>query len=293
MTAQLRLDLIPEAATLDETLVQWMPFALKHDGPAQIERYFVVQSAPLNAQAQPLAPSEAQITTASLGVESSQASASEISSQSMTPGASSDGASTFTPATSVSSVEATKTAVPAKQGCHYHQASFRGRLMCALDLDLPSGYTGVVLQAQGTSLHSAQSSGAKHQGPRTPQRAPKRAKLEGVVPGLRRSPRKQRFALSPDSSQADEDEERDGPDTAQTLEQEVAQLWQAKTASLSREPAVEPPLVQDLETTKTLQAVGGFQSIRVWHPDILPTLGSEGHSRAVHEWVELAHLIHG
>ncbi|KIM21243.1 hypothetical protein M408DRAFT_333564 [Serendipita vermifera MAFF 305830] len=178
------------------------------------------------------------------------------------------------------------------------QAAFRGRRVVSHAVQLPEGYTGLLLTQRGSSSAAAAgakgASGAnergtdkKGKGAATAKssalkaaerakalKAKAAAKRQASGGGSRRSPRKGAKAMEDE----DGEEEIEPEDVPVKLEYE-----EESTATGAGEPLVEE---------KVFDVAGKFQGFTLWHPDVAVDNARDEYIRSVNEWISLASEIH-
>ncbi|OSD05352.1 hypothetical protein PYCCODRAFT_1362279 [Trametes coccinea BRFM310] len=233
-----------------------MPFQIAYTGPAPISTYFRVQTAP-----EPTFGRETKTTATVVVVDGSQISSDSQSTLVAEPQEESSRAAMEPSASSSTVIDANvqdlngSSECPPSSRARYYTAAFRGRSMHGLRIDLPEGYSGVVLRAPdrtGANSSATSSRVEEERGRRS------RAKAKPAGRATRRGKR---------AEEAVEDTEEE------VLETSAAQVHG------------EGP-------TRILSPAAQFSSFVLWHPDIPVDEGRDEYVRSLTEWTKLAVEIH-
>ncbi|EJF55300.1 ribonuclease H2, subunit C [Dichomitus squalens] len=230
-----------------------MPFHIAYSGPAPISTYLRVNSAPeptygrdIRPLPKPLLSSESQDSTVSqttLVADSTDASSSSVATLAST--------STLMDV-DVEKSECDATAAPHPEMRHF-AASFRGRAMHGVEVNLPEGYAGIVLRTPDDAKGKGVAS-------RDTRREEKRPKPKG------RATRRSKRAQEPEVVEVEDTDEDAGMMDGST-------------------PSEEGP-------ARVLRPVSTFSSFVLWHPDIPVDEGRDEYLRSLTEWTRLAAEIH-
>ncbi|PIL24771.1 hypothetical protein GSI_12657 [Ganoderma sinense ZZ0214-1] len=137
--------------------------------------------------------------------------------------------------------------------CHF-AASFRGRSMHGVEIDLPEGYMGIVLRAPSSDAKGkGTASGTKT---REEERKPK---------SKGRTTRRSKRVLEPEVAEAEDGHEHEDGDGSAPVEDGV---------------------------TRVLQPVSKFTSFVLWHPDVPVDEARDEYLRSLTEWTRIAAEIH-
>ncbi|CCM02669.1 uncharacterized protein FIBRA_04774 [Fibroporia radiculosa] len=237
-------------AKLPESTPYLMPFHIAYSGPAPISTYFRVKSAPPPNYGQEL-PLLQNANVSSLPEGDSQTSdplqSTLVStSPSMTLVSADSGSSTKNMEVEELNGAGSHTSPPKR-----YVASFRGRTLQGLQVYLPEGYSGLVLQASGGGDEKP----SLMTGPRG-----------GDAPVSRRTTRRSGKTISPEAQGSVV--EKDGCCTVGTEETEVADDSEGQI--------------------RVLQPISTFSSFVLWNPDTCVDEGKDEYLRALTEWTQLA-----
>ncbi|KAK7461346.1 hypothetical protein VKT23_008524 [Stygiomarasmius scandens] len=157
------------------------------------------------------------------------------------------------------------------------KSTFRGRTIQGLTVDLPPGYTGVILRSTDDEVPTTKTKAAlatakmsekvraKRKGAAGKGKGKVDVGVEDVEGEIETEKRTTRRIIRP--SVIDVDGEDDGE----------TESWNTNTS---------------LGNTRTLQPVSRFSSFVLWHPDIPVDEGRDEYHGALNEWVAIAHAVH-
>ncbi|KAI0766170.1 ribonuclease H2, subunit C [Trametes elegans] len=237
---------------LSNTTPHLMPFHIGYSGPAPVSTYFRVRSAPEPTYGRDTGahPLEAVVPESPDSVESSQATL--VDSVAPTPASSSTGNNNS--ASTLPSHEPEDYSLNHRSKHRHFFASFRGRSMHGLEVDLPAGYAGVVLRAPD-------------------DRNGKRA--------------------APTSSAADDSKTRTRTQ-AKAGERATRRSKRGEPVEVADEETgdAEAVAMEDEGPVRMLQPAAQFSSFVLWHPDIPVDESRDEYLRSLTEWTKLAAEIH-
>nr|VWP02244.1 Uncharacterized protein [Ganoderma boninense] len=143
--------------------------------------------------------------------------------------------------------------LPTADSSHF-AASFRGRAMHGVEVDLPEGYAGLVLRSPpGLQEGKSAAFGAK------PHKEERNPKSKG------RTTRRSKRAPEPEVVEVEGEHEHEGGDGSAPLEEGA---------------------------TRLLQPISTFSSFVLWHPDVAVDEARDEYLRSLTEWTRLAAEIH-
>ncbi len=147
-----------------------------------------------------------------------------------------------------------------------HIAAFRGRCVHGLDIPLPDGFQGYLLQSTtGPALEMVPEGSSKRK--RVDSSAPKAVKKSRGVPRTR-------------SVMVKEETEEDMYAIMSRVEDEIEV---EEVAPLAPTSTISPEM--------QLRPTGKFNSIVVWHPDAPVDSGKDEYIRAIDEWTRLSRIV--
>ncbi|KAK1217203.1 hypothetical protein PQX77_020156 [Marasmius sp. AFHP31] len=250
----------PASASIPGSKPNLMPFHIEYSGKAPISTFLHVQDAKKVVGAPEPEPSAATISSNS--DEDSQKT--QVQSQDTLELSASS--STLVPTNSTDSQPPTiENDLPDR-----FISTFRGRAMHGLSVDVPEGFTGVVLRSEGVTAEQKQKLAAMKEKERLKAAATKRKeKLRGKAGEVVDTPsRATRSSLRKtnveDVMDVDEDEDED-----ETVEDEEAE----DSTQLNLVPASQ------------------FSSFVLWHPDIPVDTGKDEYYGTISEWMKISHLV--
>ncbi|PPQ65264.1 hypothetical protein CVT24_011419 [Panaeolus cyanescens] len=154
------------------------------------------------------------------------------------------------------------------------QSAFRGRDIHGLEIDLPKGYSGLVLlpdpntqEQQASTSKNAKASAKKAPKPREPT-------PEAPAPSRRRGRLTRSAAPSKQVVEVDDAEE----DAVVDLTQDDGQKDVPRREELAQ---------------RNLTPISTFSSFTLWQPDRPVDKERDEYYRTLNEWIGLAHVIHG
>ncbi|KAL0574080.1 hypothetical protein V5O48_007865 [Marasmius crinis-equi] len=144
-----------------------------------------------------------------------------------------------------------------------YTSTFRGRTIHGLAVDVPEGYTGVMLRTEGVTVEQKQKQRQMKEKEKLKAAAAKRRAKGKVQEGGRRTRNSRRAEPEEVMDVDEEDEEEDEEKAAQEEEQEE-------------------------ERTRNLVPASQFSSFVLWHPDIPVDTGKDEYYGTISEWMKIA-----
>ena len=170
------------------------------------------------------------------------------------------------------------------------QAAFRGRLTHASTLELPTDYTGLVLQAS-VDLSIKQFSGRntrKRPLPRAIMPEPKKVKRTSPRKMAARASAKPAFSLDTPPSSPVKESPRTSPRRSSPAKSVIEEVEEEPEEVLIEEEEEEEPLEPDVIDLKPIST---FDSIQFWAPDAPLDAGGDVFWRSINEWTQMAELV--
>ncbi|KAF5379437.1 hypothetical protein D9615_006517 [Tricholomella constricta] len=250
-----------------------MPFHINYSGEAPISTYFRVNAAKGTVGAPPIP--ENAINQGSSTAGAREAGPSNIPNEGVVYEALENAETDSQPNTMPVASPGTLAKRVTEATTRFISA-FRGRTIQGLKVQLPAGYVGVVLRAEGAA------DGTRHgiDGGEKERQAKKKGKANGK--GKEKSTTwKGRVTRS--KKRADEENEEaermDGDDSMDVGDD--GGLYDGAGHALV-----------DEEATRVLTISSQFSSFILWHADHPVDEGRDDYARSLTEWTQLAHLIH-
>jgi hypothetical protein len=292
---------------LESCHLDLMPFHIAHDGPAPIKTYFRPQ--PAVTESFPGQDGTLVDDTPVLETEEEGSTIPESTEPSQTDDMKMDAPDTSTPA--IESIESMSISDPAPltdpspDPTRRLTAAFRGRIVQGLRVDLPSGYSGLVLRAptpSSTSLDdsttkspsvsastSKQASSAPVGTKSTEDTKSKKLAAAAAAKTKRASRRAKRagVAVEPEPEVEVEPESHseqplDEGHEDQPMDEASREGNVVLVTSISHEE-------ESTETkTKLLVPTGTFSSFVLWNPDISVDEGKDEYMRTLKEWIDIS-----
>ncbi|CAA7265203.1 unnamed protein product [Cyclocybe aegerita] len=162
-------------------------------------------------------------------------------------------------------------------------SSFRGRTIHGLLIDLPPGYSGLVLESEGDANTHPAKLETKEREKESEESTKGKAKTKAKAAPKASSKPRGRLARSAASKKPEvieiEDEDEEMPEASTSLKE-------------SQEPTddAEPP--QDAPSTRSLVPKAQFSSFTLWHADRPVEKTRDEYFRTLEEWIALSHEIH-
>lgn len=156
-------------------------------------------------------------------------------------------------------------------------STFRGRTIQGLKVDLPPGYVGLVLRADGLNATSTTGSHGDEVEKKSKGNRKGKAKPKVKAPSSNAKGRVTRSAarvIDVDEEGVDVDMDVDVDENTETLK-----------------PDGEVDDLPDQITTRTLVPSSQFSSFVLWHPDIPVDEARDEYFRSLTEWTRLAHEV--
>ncbi|KAK7448416.1 hypothetical protein VKT23_013680 [Stygiomarasmius scandens] len=224
-------------------------------------------------------PSNETPLTSALALEPTLESILSTSSTTL-PSASSS-SNTLLPSTSASSLPNANSSTLKPR----FKSTFRGRTIQGLTVDLPPGYTGVILRTTDDDAPAAKTKAALAT-----------AKMSEKVRARRKAATaKGKGKLDVGVGEIIEEE----------METETEKRITRQSTRSTRSSAIDVDALEDDEddnevagtgnvmgNTRTLQPTSRFSSFMLWHPDIPVDEGRDEYYGALNEWVAIAHAVH-
>ncbi|KAJ8494395.1 hypothetical protein ONZ45_g13251 [Pleurotus djamor] len=232
-----------EITTVSEPLpsckANLMPFHLDYDGPAPLSTYFQIKSAKSTVGA----PDPSASADGSVPGEPQKDETKHEDSQ-----------NTDTMISESINDLQLKDALD-DDGSIRYTSTFRGRVVHGLDVPLPEGYVGVVLQSEEPDRSTSKNDTKKGKG-----------KAREVV--REDSVRTRRSSRRKDKAEEDDEEEEE------------------------EEHSASRPMDTEARPTKTFTPVSSFSSFTLWHPDNPVDERGDEYYRSLMEWTKLTSIIH-
>jgi len=244
---------IPSLEDLPTCIPNLMPFHIDYSGPAPISTYFRVEPGNARVGAPP-------------SVETSYDVAPETSTNVGDQGLSNEKAGTS--ATAATSLGMRVTAAASR-----FIASFRGRTVQGLKVELPKGYGGVVLRAKD------ESDGGNDKGKAKEKAKTAKGKGKGKVVEQEKAKGKARGRNTRRSTRAMEEEDDDQADADMDID--------VNEEENDNNDALNP----DGPAVRTLIPTSTFSSFVLWHSDIPVDEGKDEYFRSLTEWTQLAERV--
>ncbi|KAG5652736.1 hypothetical protein H0H81_003935 [Sphagnurus paluster] len=239
-----------------------MPFHIDYSGEAPISTYLRVSAAKETVGAPPAHKNASDNNEESLATASGQAGSSQIAEgNGQEEKAPSDAEVDKKPVTTAASLAKRVTETTTR-----FIATFRGRTIQGLKVELPTGYIGVVLRAG----KEAEMDKAREK--KTATRDKAAANRKGNA-----SSKKGRFTRS--KARVEEDEELE-EDHAMDVDVEISLDTEAHQ------------LLMNDDAIRTLSISSQFSSFVLWHADHPVDEGRDDYVRSLTEWTQLARVIH-
>ncbi|KAF9563583.1 hypothetical protein CPC08DRAFT_816506 [Agrocybe pediades] len=173
-------------------------------------------------------------------------------------------------------------------------STFRGRSIHGLTIDLPEGYSGLVLRADANSnkqtvseSDEVKTSKAKGKGkaPAAAAAATTKGKSNTTKSKTEANTRRGRLTRSAVSKRVEEPIEVDDDEEPAKMEEDQTVIDVDDTAVSTGEA------LPDVKPVKKLMPTSQFSSFTLWHPDRPVDKGSDEYARTLREWLALAHEI--
>ncbi|PFH49329.1 hypothetical protein AMATHDRAFT_147880 [Amanita thiersii Skay4041] len=259
-----RLVISPITNELPTCQPNLMPFRINYSGPAPISKYMRVQQAKdtVGAPAPDPAPTDDSDPHQSQQSQTDESQERTLINESQTTAVSTD---TENDAFNMSQDDDTQPGSSTSQSqingntgdaSKRFISTFRGRTIHGLDFDLPEGYTGLVLRAEG--------SGPTHQASTKNRSEPPLRKRPGRTT---RSFKKAAAVEIEDGDEANNDEDVTIPGVMDDDDDE------------------------DEFLKRVLIPTAQFSHIRLWAPDIPVNENSDEYTRSLTEWIRLSHHV--
>ncbi|KAF8184480.1 ribonuclease H2, subunit C [Pholiota molesta] len=237
--------------------------------------------------------SSVEATPASALSTSSESQTTVVASESQTPSLLSTSSSLATVAPTT-----TPTAPPIEDADKRFVSAFRGRTIHGLTIDLPAGFSGLVLQTddrnQGTSKGSSAAADSKTNptskaGEKSSARGKAKKAEEQDAPSTRRRGRLTRSTLP--SSSSTQPIEVPGDDRDDEV---MADAAGEDTTTNEGDDAAVPDAAgdDDAAATRRLVPMAQFSAFTLWSADRVVDKGRDEYYRSLTEWVALANEIH-
>jgi hypothetical protein len=281
-----------------------MPFHISHDGPAPIKTYFRPQ--PAVTESFPGQDGTLVDDTPVVETEEEESTIPESTEPSQTDDMKVDAPDTSTPAIeSMSISDPASLTDPLPDPTRRLTAAFRGRVVQGLRVDIPSGYSGLVLRAptpSSTSLDdsttkspsasgsiSKQASSAPAGTKSTEDSKSKKLAAAAAAKTKRASRRAKRagVAVEPEPEVEVEPESHSEQPLGeghedQPMDEASREGNDVLVTSISHEE-------ESTETkTKLLVPTGTFSSFVLWNPDISVDEGKDEYMRTLKEWIDIS-----
>ncbi|KAF8348558.1 ribonuclease H2, subunit C [Amanita rubescens] len=235
-----------------------MPFHIGYSGPAPISTYMHVEPSPGTIGAPPKKAkqddNDGSSAPAMQTEDNGEKVVESLGEENDASQTSRNGAGDLTP-NSIESGDARR-----------HISTFRGRTIHGLDIDLPEGYTGLVLRTEGQGISNNSVGSSRDRRHRDYPKAT-----------VKRVTRRSKTTVT-----RDEDGE---------VELEMSEKVVQRVECMDLTEDVERD-VDEYVPTRVLIPTAQFSSFRLWSADIPVNEGTDEYSRSLTEWIRLAHHIH-
>lgn len=230
-----------------------MPFHVGYSGPAPISTYMMLVEPSSEAVGVPPMKEESDDNGVSGPVMQTGDSAESVSGENDASQTSPNG----TGETAQNSIES--------GARRRHISTFRGRIIHSLDIDLPEGYTGLVLRTEGQGISNASA-------------APSRDGRYGdnARTTVKRVTRRSKAVVTRDE--------------AGEVELEMSEKVVQRVEFMDLTEDIERDTEEHLPT-RALIPTARFSSFRLWNADIPADDGADEYSRSLTEWIRLARHV--
>ncbi|KIL64154.1 hypothetical protein M378DRAFT_163635 [Amanita muscaria Koide BX008] len=254
--AATKLCIAPVGETLPTCSPDLMPFHIDYSGPAPISTYMQVEPAKEVVGAPCMAPrsrSEAENNASTSSTNEDEDKCAKNAQQ------------------TENNASQASTSATVNHAARRFVSTFRGREIHGLDVSIPEGYTGLILQTEGQALVGNSSS------------LPSRERRENTEGRSKRITRKSKVLVTRDESGEIDLE----------MSEKVVQEVEMMDLTEETENAQNSGEDEDEYLPKrTLVPSAQFNSFRLWSADIPADQGGDEYTRSLTEWITLAHHIH-